>query len=149
MRHKYNQKIQNMLGGTMLCHHWCRLVKQHLGYYHEVPVVVIVAFLACVLASDMSHNCTQFIATSGSYLTGIKDCRFLIIHKNLILQFCYFESNCENIKSQTPKFCYNLIYFTTVLKKGEISISVLGVFSQFYLDVNSLCLIRNLQYTTV
>lgn len=40
MRHKYNQKIQNMLGCTMLCRHWCRLVKQHLGYYHEVPVVV-------------------------------------------------------------------------------------------------------------
>lgn len=43
----------------MLCRHWCRLVKQHLGYYHEVPVVVIVAFLACVLAFDMLHNCTQ------------------------------------------------------------------------------------------
>lgn len=38
-----------------LCSNGCRLLNQHL-VLSEVPVVIVVAFLACVLASDVSNS---------------------------------------------------------------------------------------------
>lgn len=69
---------------------------------------------------------------------------------NINCQYCIFVSNCENMKQQAPIICYDfLLCFKTVLKiKARFKIRK-GCFSPIDADINSLRLLRNLQYFLV